>query len=177
MIETTTNVKRQIAALERMTVSRLQQRYAEVFGETARSGNRQWLLRRVAWRIQSLAEGDLATRAIERCRERARELARDADLRLRPPDSPNTDTGQNGAVAVGAMPVRRDERIPPPGAVLTRLFKGYEYKVTVLPDGFEYDGDVYRSLSAVAHAITGSHWNGLHFFGLAERKARKEGRP
>ncbi|HRP63655.1 MAG TPA: DUF2924 domain-containing protein [Phycisphaerales bacterium] len=84
MIDTTTeNVKKQIAALERMSVDQLQRRYSDVFGEPARSGNRQWLLRRVAWRIQALAEGDLAARAIKRSRERARELARDADLRLR----------------------------------------------------------------------------------------------
>lgn len=75
MTKTTTNVTKEIAALDRMTVGQLRQRYSEVFGEPARSGNRQWLLRRVAWRIQALAEGDLATRAIERCRERARELA------------------------------------------------------------------------------------------------------
>ena len=75
------DVKRQIAALERMTVGQLQARYADVFGETARSGNRQWLFRRVAWRIQALAEGDLSERAYQR----ARELARDADIRVRPP--------------------------------------------------------------------------------------------
>ncbi len=73
MTETKTeNVKQQIAALDRMTVGQLQKRYADVFDEPTRSGNRQWLLRRVAWRIQAIAEGDLATRAIERSRERAR---------------------------------------------------------------------------------------------------------
>ena len=169
MIETPTeNVKKQIAVLERMTVGQLQKRYAEVFGESARSGNRQWLLRRVAWRLQALAEGDLASRAIERSRERARELARDADLRLRPPDAPMTPANQNGHVATGRMAIQRDERVPPPGTVLARRFKGHEYKVTVLPNGFEYDGAVYRSLSAVAHAISGSHWNGLLFFGLTK---------
>ena len=174
MTETTTeNVKQQIALLDRMTVGQLQKRYAEVFDEPARSGNRQWLLRRVAWRIQAIAEGDLATRAIERCREHAHELARDADLRLRPPDAP-VARDQNGTVVTGKMAVRRDERIPPPGTVLTRLFKGYEYQVTVLPEGFEFDGVVYRSLSAVAHAITGSHWNGMYFFGLTDRKRKRE---
>lgn len=74
-------IGQQIAGLERMTVGQLQAKYAEVFGEPARSGNRQWLFRRVAWRIQAMAEGDLS----ERARERARELARDADLRVRPP--------------------------------------------------------------------------------------------
>ncbi len=173
-VSMTENVRREIAALERMTVGQLQQRYAEVFGEAARSGNRQWLLRRVAWRLQALAEGDLATRAMDRARERARELARDADLRLRPPEAPITNTCLNGTVAVGTIPIRRDERIPPPGTILSRRFKGHEYRVTVLPGGFEYDGEVYRSLSAVAHAITGSHWNGLYFFGLAERKRDQE---
>ncbi len=53
-----------------------------------------------------------------------------------------------------------------PGAVLTREYKGERISVTVLDKGFEYDGDVYRSLTAVARAVTGSHWNGYHFFGL-----------
>ena len=174
MTETTTeNVKQQIALLDRMTVGQLQKRYAEVFDEPARSGNRQWLLRRVAWRIQAIAEGDLATRAIERCREHAHELARDADLRLRPPDAP-VARDQNGTVVTGKITVRRDERIPPPGTVLRRVFKGHDYHVTVLPEGFEFDGVVYRSLSAVAHAITGSHWNGMYFFGLTDRKRKRE---
>ena len=51
-----------------MTVGQLQARYAEVFGEPARSGNRQWLFRRVAWRVQAMAEGDLTERARERAR-------------------------------------------------------------------------------------------------------------
>ena len=167
MIETDP-IPKQIAALERMTVGQLQRRYAEVFGETARSGNKQWLFRRIAWRIQALAEGDLATRAIERSRALARELARDADLRLRPPTAP-PPTLRAGA-ATTHLAVQRDERVPPPGTILTRPFKGREHRVTVLPNGFEHDGEVYRSLSAVAHAITGSHWNGLLFFGLTKPK-------
>ena len=53
-----------------------------------------------------------------------------------------------------------------PGAVLTRKYRGRLIEVTVLPKGFDYEGQVYRSLSAVAQAITGSHWNGHLFFGL-----------
>lgn len=160
------SIPKQIAALERMTVGQLQRRYTEAFGEAARSGKEQSLFRRIAWRIQALAEGDLATRAIERSRVLARELARDADLRLRPPPAP-PPTLRAGA-ATTHLAVQRDERVPPPGTILTRLFKGREHRVTVLSNGFEHEGDVYRSLSAVAHAITGSHWNGLLFFGLTE---------
>lgn len=161
------DVKRQIGVLERMSVGQLQARYAEVFGEPARSGNRQWLFRRVAWRIQALAEGDLSQRA----RDRARELARDADLRVRPPKELDVAPPPKELRTVsGRLSFPRDERIPPPGSTLTRFFKGHEYRVTVLPNGFEYDGQVYKSLSAVAHAISGSHWNGLFFFGLAARE-------
>lgn len=167
-------IRRQMAALERMTVGQLRERYAEVFGEPARSGNRQWLFRRIAWRIQMIAEGDLATRAMERAHSRAKELARDADLRVRPPHGPANIPAAAGKVVSGALAIRRDERVPPPGTELPRMHKGREHRVTILPNGFEYEGDVYRSLSAVAHAITGSHWNGLHFFGLAEPKRRKE---
>ena len=55
-----------------------------------------------------------------------------------------------------------------PGAVLAREYKGRTVLVTVLPKGFEYEGEVYRSLSAVAHAVTGTHWNGYHFFNLVK---------
>lgn len=57
-----------------------------------------------------------------------------------------------------------------PGTVLARQYKGRTITVTVLEDGFEYAGEVFRTLSAVAKAVTGSHWNGYHFFGLKGAK-------
>ena len=59
--------------------------------------------------------------------------------------------------------------LPMPGTVLTRPYKGRTITATVLDDGFEYEGEVYRSLSAVAKAVTGSHWSGNYFFGLKGR--------
>jgi hypothetical protein len=73
-----TNVGKELAALQRMTVKELRTRYAEVFGEATNANNRAWLVKRIAWRLQALAEGDLS----ERARQRAAELANDADLRL-----------------------------------------------------------------------------------------------
>ncbi len=77
----TTDIGREVAALKRMTVRELRLRYAEVFGEETRAGNKAWLIKRIAWRLQSLSEGDLS----ERARQRAAELANDADVRLSPP--------------------------------------------------------------------------------------------
>ncbi len=155
-------VLREIEALEQMTVGRLRERYAAVFAEPARSNNRQWLLRRVAWRLQANAEGDLS----ERARARARELARDADSRVRPPRE--TPVREAPRTASTRLAPPRDARLPMPGTVLARTFKGIEHRVAVLPEGFEHDGRTYRSLSAVAHAISGSHWNGFLFFGLTK---------
>jgi Protein of unknown function (DUF2924) len=55
---------------------------------------------------------------------------------------------------------------PVVGTQLIREWRGVEHKVTVLADGFEWEGRRYKSLSAVARAITGTRWNGLTFFGV-----------
>ena len=75
------NIEREMAALQRLGAGQLRQRYAELFGETTNAKNKAWLIKRIAWRLQALAEGDLPDRA----RQRAAELANDADLRLNPP--------------------------------------------------------------------------------------------
>jgi hypothetical protein len=64
------------------------------------------------------------------------------------------------------LTVAADNRLPLPGALLTRDYKGRRIVVRVLPKGFEYGGEVYRSLSAIAQKVTGSHWNGWLFFGI-----------
>jgi len=143
-----------IDALRGQTVAQLKAKYHELFGDESRSNHKQFLIRRVAWRLQAIAEGDLS----ERARQRALTLAQDADLRLTAPRSqPSATTG----------PPRRyrDSRLPSPGTVLTRNFQGKTLTVHVLKEGFRYEDRVYRSLSAVARQITGTQWNGFLFFG------------
>jgi hypothetical protein len=154
------NVHAQVAALRGMTPAQLRDKYMEVFGEATRTGNREFLYKRLAWRIQSQAEGTLS----ERARQRASELARDADIRMTMPRTPPTTPGATPRVV--AAPVGGASRLPMPGAILTRKYRGRMIEVTVLPKGFDYEGQVYRSLSAVAQVVTGSHWNGHLFFGL-----------
>jgi hypothetical protein len=152
------NIVNEVAALQRLSVGQLRQRFAELFGETTKASNRTWLIKRITWRIQALAEGDLS----ERARQRAAELARDADLRLNPPQSKAQTTPTPPEAVRIQAPV--DKRLPPPGTILTRPYKGQLVQVQVLTDGFAYAGRVYASLSAVAKAITGSHTNGFLFF-------------
>jgi len=155
------DVDKVVKDLSGMTVTQLRERYAEVFGEVARSFNKQHLVKRIAWRLQANHEGDLS----ERARRRAHELANDADLRIRPPAEPVV-SGDNGGTTTSSFRVESDDRLPMAGALLTRQYKGQTVRVRVLPKGFEFDGDVYRSLSAVARKVTGAHWNGFLFFGL-----------
>ena len=152
------NIVNEVSTLQRLSVGQLRQRFAELFGETTKASNRTWLVKRIAWRMQALAEGDLSQRA----RQRAAQLARDADLRLNPPPSQATTTTPPPQPSNAPAPV--DRRLPPPGTLLTRPYKGQLVQVHVLTDGFAYAGRVYASLSAVAKAITGSHTNGYLFF-------------
>ncbi len=152
-------IEQEIASLHAMTAAELQVRYAEVFGETARTSHKTWLVKRIAWRLQALAEGDLS----ERARRRAAELANDADLRLYPPRASQAVPAKKQSTDDGE---RLDSRLPAPGHTLSRLYKGRMLHVRVLTKGFAFEGSVYQSLSAVAKAITGSHTNGFLFFRL-----------
>ena len=67
---------------------------------------------------------------------------------------------------------KRDPRLPAPGTVITRIYRGRDLQLHVLDDGFELDGVHYRSLSEAARAVTGSKWNGRLFWGLTERKRK-----
>ena len=156
-------VLRDIENLRRMSVGGLREKYREVFGEDSRSHHKDFLFRRIAWRLQAVAEGGLS----ERARRRALEIANDADLRIRAPkDFGPKDTAAARRTVVGAIDGRRDCRLPEPGTLLTREFKGQTFVVKVLADSFEYEERRYTSLSAIAAAISGTRWNGFSFFGL-----------
>jgi hypothetical protein len=157
------NVAKEVAGLRKLTMKELRARYAEAFGEQTNANNKAWLLKRIVWRLQANAEGDLT----ERARRRAAELANDADLRLAPP-KPKAAPPPQERTRIAAITLTSGDRLPPTGSVITRDYKGETLRVTVLADGFEFEGDRYKSLSAVAKAITGQHCNGFLFFRLTK---------
>ena len=155
-------IGQQLADLQRLTTPQLRSRFAELFGEPTPANNRTWLLKRIAWRLQALAEGGLSERALRR----AQELANDADLRLNPPVPRRPAKPVPQQPVPRTEPAARDRRLPPAGTVLARPYRGETVQVQVLERGFAYQGQVYKSLSAVAKAVTGSHCNGFWFFRL-----------
>ena len=162
------NISKEITALERMTLPDLRRKYAEAFGESTTSRHKPFLIRRIIWRMQANEEGGLS----ERARQRARELAADSDVRLTAPR--NKAAAPGGPTIVETLQIAQDERLPMPGAIITRPYKGATIEVRVLPHGFDYEGEIYRSLSAVAKKVTGTHWNGYHFFKCG-KKGRADG--
>src|SRR5208337_1515478 len=139
-----TAMRKEIDELSTMPVGQLRQKYLEVFGEESRSNHKQFLFRRIAWRIQALAEGGLSDRA----RRRALEIANDADLRIR---APRTMFGQDPTLNPKLSVTRKvasdlDSRLPPHGSFLEREYKGRRIIVKVLVNGFEFEGQVYRSV-------------------------------
>jgi len=159
------NVGKELAALRRKTVNELRARYAETFGEVTNARHKDWLVKRIIWRLQSLDEGDLS----ERAKRRAAELANDADLRRRPPKSPPPAPNATTRATTSRLRTTDDGRVPLPGSKIVRVYKGQTLEVNVLPAGFEFEGEVYKSLSAVAKKITGSHLNGYLFFRLTKQ--------
>jgi hypothetical protein len=161
------SVNRAIEQLRGRKLAALKKKYREVFLEAPRSLNKQFLFRRIAWQLQANAEGGLSDRA----RRRAAEIADDVDLGTRAPNR----FAESPAPTVTAAPldrsrVQRDWRLPAAGTLLTRRLGNHDIVIKVLEQGFEYQSRSYRSLSAIAHEVTGTRWNGFLFFGLTERR-------
>jgi hypothetical protein len=157
-------LEKEIERLRHSKVKELQERYRQLFGEDSPSSNRAHLFRRVAWRLQARGTGELS----ERGQQRAMELADDAELRRRAPRS-FWRAMEGKTSAAGTY---RDSRLPAAGTRLTRSYQQRSIEVQVLETGFEYNGAVYSSLSAVARQVTGTRWNGFLFFGI-DKGARR----
>lgn len=140
----TSSVTAQVAALPDKPTDELKRMWRDLFGTSLPPYNRAFLVKRLAYRIQELAFGGLS----EETEERLDSLARDA---------------------VYADPARMRRRLvnrPVTGTRLMREWQGVEHHVTVLDNGFEYQGRRYKSLSVIARTITGTRWSGPRFFGL-----------
>lgn len=155
-----------------MTVGQLKEKYLEAFGEVSRSNHKQFLFRRIAWRIQANALGGLSDRA----RRRALEVANDADLRIRAPKNFLKGELIPASTTEARVSPTADPRLPTPGTDLVRRFNDKDVVVRVREDGFECGGLVHRSLSAAVRAATGTPWNGFTFFGLGSNLGGKHAR-
>jgi hypothetical protein len=140
----TTDVLRQLALLRGATTDDLKQQWRELFAAEPPAFSRSFLQSRLGHRIQELAFGGLKAETVSRLEALGERL----------------DGGN-----VVLRRIRADDR-PIAGTRLVREYRGIEHVVTVLNDGYDYEGRPYRSLSAIALSITKTRWNGWVFFGL-----------
>ncbi len=150
-----TTIATQIRELQGLTATQLAHRYAELFGKPPRVRNKAWLLRQCAWKLQERELGGLS----ERAKTRLEELIAKIDLPL-------------GKQTVQSRPTSTPATRPTPlvGTTLVRRWHDQEIRVLVRDDGYEWNGILYSSLSAVARAVTGAGWSGALFFGLRNRR-------
>ena len=148
----TTAVLAQVAALPALTTDKLKALWRELYDSEPPPYNRTFLVKRLAYRLQELAYGGLSPQA----EQRLDDLADEIDGKKKPK--------------------AKDSATPVTGTRLMREWQGVMHEVTVLADGFDWQGRRYASLSAVARAITGTRWNGPLFFGL-RKHGKAEARP
>ena len=141
----------QLAAMQRLSVNELKAKWEALFGTHAPNNARAFLELRIGYRIQELTYGGLKPETIWRLERLGEELD-------------GGDRKKRG--------MRLDRDRPITGTRLLREWQGVEYVVTVTADGFEWQGRPYKSLSAIARAITSTRWNGWVFFGLKNRRGR-----
>lgn len=149
----------QIMALREMPLEDLQKKYEEMFeGKKATSTNKTYLWKRIAYRIQEMQNGGIS----EKSRARIEELIKEHDPINNKALRPGADLENSSNNKLKA----RDSRLPIPGTIITKQYKGTMLQVKVLEKGFEYNGKFFKSLTGLAKEITGLHWSGYNFFGL-----------
>jgi hypothetical protein len=144
-MNTTTTIAEQLRELATMSTDALVQRYMQLTGKEPRRNYARWLRKRIAWLIQERAYGGLSILA----KRRIAELQRELDLPL---DLPGTDEQKPAGLMVGTT--------------IEKTWRSQKLLVEVMSEGFEWNGERFPSLSALATKITGTKWNGRLFFGL-----------
>ena len=140
-----------LAALKTAPIAQLKQQWRELFGKEPPPFSRRYITSRLAYRIQELAYGGLKPETVRRLERLGEEI----------------DGGDSKKRCI-----RADRDRPITGTRLLREWQGVEQIVTVTAEGFEWQGRPYKSLSAIARAITGTRWNGWVFFGLKNHRGR-----
>ncbi len=154
---TAPSVVAQIAGLPDFSMDRIKALWRRLFGNDNPTPNRQFLERRIAYRLQEIEFRKGDRNLIDRNKRRIEAIL---------------ETGK-------ARKLDRDIRLLP-GTVLTREYQGVEHRVTVAQDRqYEFEGRRYPSLSMIAREITGTRWSGPLFFGVKapvkQKNSKKQG--
>lgn len=158
------SLKDDIRQVEQLKGAALREKYREVVGVETRSNNRPYLIKSIVKKLEERRVNDAPNDASER-----------AKVDSATPEKATIKTKPAGQQAKSSATSRRkrDPRLPPPGAIVEKEHEGKTLRIEILEDGFLYKGEGYRSLSAIAKAVTGTVWNGFLFFERALLEAKE----
>lgn len=153
------NLLTKIMSLKDASLEELKKKYGELFeGKPAPSNNKTYLWKKIAYRLQELEYGGLSAEAQGKIQNLIQKYDPVNNKTMRPEDTTRDQPKKPN--------LRRDKRLPIPGTVITKEYKGIKLQIKILESGFEYNSKVYKTLTAIAKEVTGAHWNGYLFFNL-----------
>jgi hypothetical protein len=170
-----------IAQLQTLTIKQLKAQIAEVTGQTVKSNNRPYLIGKLAKALEAKAatEAEQARNAkkIKTTRKAATAKREKVEKTTKAEKSTKAEKAEKRERRTRTSPRKageRDPRLPAAGTVLEREHQGKKIRVTVLEDGFRYEGETYSSLSTIARVATGTIWNGFTFFKISPYPKRNQ---
>ncbi len=149
----------EIMELKEKPLAELKAKYEELFSDQkAPSNNKVFIWRKIAYRIQELEYGGISPETQTKIQQLIKQFDPINNKALRPDATTENRPKKHG--------LSRDKRLPIPGTVIIKEYKGIKLEVKILESGCEYHNKPYKSLTAIAKEITGAHWNGYLFFNL-----------
>ena len=154
--------------LTQLSIGELRLEYEKVCGELTTSRHAKHIIKRILWQMQANLYGGLSEESLKR----AKELADPTQLRMTAPKAkPISDNAQTVTRTLPATITATQSELVA-GTQLERMYRGQKIVATIVENGVRWNGELYNSLSAVAKAVTGNHWNGRLFFGLTKKKGK-----
>jgi Protein of unknown function (DUF2924) len=167
-----------LAQLQTLTIKQLKAQIAELTGQSLKSNNRPYLIGKLtkALEAKAAAEAEQARNAkkAKTTRKAATKKSGKTAKAEKTEKSTKAEKAERRTRTAQRKSGERDPRLPAVGTVLEREHQGKKIRVTVLEDGFRYEGETYHSLSTVARVATGTIWNGFTFFHLAPYPKRDQ---
>ncbi|MFA5337360.1 MAG: DUF2924 domain-containing protein [Candidatus Omnitrophota bacterium] len=153
------NLLTKIMNLKDASLEELKKKYLELFeSKPVPSNNKTYLWKKIAYKLQEIEYGGLSTEAQGKIQGLIQKYDPVNNKAMRPEDTSQDQPKKTN--------LRRDKRLPIPGTVITKEYKGIKLQIKILESGFEYSSKVYKTLTAIAKEVTGAHWNGYLFFNL-----------
>jgi flagellar motor protein MotB len=163
-----------LAQIQTLTIKQLKAQIAEITGQTVKSNNRPYLIGKLAKALEAKAAAQAAQARTAKKTKTTKAATTKSEKAEKSTKAEKAEKAERRTRTSPRKAGERDPRLPAAGTVLEREHQGKKIRVTVLDDGFRYEGETYNSLSTIARVATGTIWNGFTFFHIAPYPKRNQ---